>query len=623
MKRNIVFLNVIILSLLIGCKKEKTTPTPPQKTGNIKGVITNSYGQPVEGAIITLDSYSTVSTLNGAYEFNEKPVKKYSLSVSKSSYLTKIENIDIVEDKTIEKNFTLEAGDPFLSISETTFTASPNGSAIYVQVLSNVDWMVQVGSKWITSEKTAGKGNERITISCAPNDASSNRTDTVYFVSGNIKKALTVNQSMLLKLSSYEGIIGNGEAKIQDSVHLHFNKPISTIKIESNYDLCVTQMGYTFANGNKDVYFSYGCGKLGESYPFTITASDNEGGHSVSSIKVPFYKSKRTITGFITDYLLVNQDKEMVIAAFNPSKLIHYSIEKDSVLQTFDLSNAISPVKLSYNPYDSKIYIMGSDPSTDFRDITITRSDVYTLDLKNGRVVKALTVAPGVNDVPSNPYSIPYGLGFTKYGQGVVLVHANYSSGITWRLIDCTNNNSIKEYPTKVDNADYLDNVQMNFDQTKLIFTQTYTGSCDYGVFDGATKKMSIIRPPSVTRSIFITPSRKDEKIYFGQLYDQFIMDLKGNMSQISYIDNRFISRSADFSYRPGENNIVYFSEDNYLRVLDYNYSKTLMWCDAAYGLKKFMATLDGKSGIAYKQNQDLTSSFYVFDINSLYRFVK
>ncbi|MFD0752228.1 carboxypeptidase regulatory-like domain-containing protein [Mucilaginibacter calamicampi] len=621
MKLKVFFLSIVVLSLLIGCKKEQSAPVA-QKTGNLTGVITNSYGQPIEGAQVSLDSYSTVSTYNGSYSFNDKPVKKYSLTVSKSSYLTKIESIDIVENKTIEKKIVLEAGEPYLNISETTFKANPNGSGFYVQVLSNVDWMVQIGSKWISSEKTVGKGNERITISYATNDNSSNRTDTVYFISGNIKKSLVISQSVLLKLSSFEGIIGNGEMNILDSVHLSFNKPISTITIQSNFGLCVTDIKYTLANSNEDVYFSYGCAKLGDSFPFTITATDAEGGRLVSNVNVPFYKFKRTITGFITDYILVNQEKEMIIAAYNPSKLIRYSIEKDSVLQTYDLSNAISPVKLSYNPYDGKVYIMGSDPSIDHRDITVNRSDIYTLNLTSGQVVKALTINPSVNDSQSLPYNIPYGIGFTRSGHGVLLIHSKYSSGITWRLIDCTNNYAVSEYPYPISDAEYLDGVYMNFDQTKLIFTQTYTGSCNYGIFDGGTQKMSIIRPSSVTRSVFITPSRKDDKIYFGQLYDQFIMDPKGNMSQISYIDNR-VNASADFSYRAGENNFIYFCEENYLKILDYSRSKTIMWCDMTYGAKKFTSTVNGKLAIAYKQNQDLTSSFYVFDINSLYRHTK
>lgn len=530
MKQLLLFLAVLSISL-VACKKDKIAA---EKSGSLKGVIKTPAGQPISGALIQIESFSATSATDGTYIFANLPAKNYSVSVSKVSFLSNTQAINIIANTANTLDFVL------------TSTLAP------------------------------------------------------------------------LQLTGYEGLLGNLDTGVPDSVYLHFNSPIQSITIKSNYGNCLSAISYKYTNNNYSVKFSYGCGSLGGNYPFTITATDQNGISFSKDINVSFYKSRLNVPGFISDYLLINNEKEVLIATFSPDKLIRYSIEKDSVLQTYDLSTYMSPIKMSYSPYDSKVYFMGTSPGATYRYSYMTLPDIYTLNLQTGQIIKAITIQPDPNEI--YPVNIPFNIAFTKNGHGELLLRSNVSSALRWRLIDATQNNLISTPAAAVGDGNYYDNLQLNYDQTKIISTQTYVGSCDYGVFDGNTQQLTGLIPGSVTRSVFITPNRKNGTIYFGQLYDQFIMDLQGNMSQVSGIDNRS-NGSADFSYRPNEANVIYFCDDSYLQVLNYSNSTTIMNTGVVPGLRKFTSTVDGKSAIAYQlSNIDVSSTLFIFDTNGFYR---
>lgn len=616
MTKNILLICLIIFNTIaISCKKKESEPTPA-KFGNLAGVITNQYGQPIDGALVEINSNTTSSGVDGKYAFTNILVNdNYPVSVSKSGYLNQVKNSKITENATSNLDFVLTAGSPYLAISDSILNINASQGSINIKISSNAGWVIKSSSTWASVTKINGNGNDVVNISYSSYTGASNRADTIQFLSGTIKKTLVITQSAQIQLTGYEGVFGNGNLTISDSVYLHFNKAVKSITITSNYTNCQSNIAYKFVDNNTGVMFSYGCGSLGGSYPFTINVTDDAGNSISKNINVNFYKYKLNVQGFVTDYLLINNEKEVLISTISPNKLIRYSIKQDSIIQTYDMSQAFYPYKLSFNPYNSKIYIMGSVSAN--RNNGITSPDIYTLNLQTGQVIKELTIQPDPTDAPQYPVNIPFNIGFTNSGHGIILLRSNYSSALKWKLIDCTNGYTISAYPYPISNTDALDNVQMASGQTKLILTQTYTGSCDYGVFDGNTQTMSILRPSSVTRSVFITPNRKNDKVYFGQLYDQFVMDLQKNISKISYLDNRS-NGSADFSYRSNEDNIVYFCDDSYFQILNYNNSGILMYCSVISGLRKFTSTVDGTMGLAYLNGT--TSSFYVFNINALYR---
>jgi hypothetical protein len=369
---------------------------------------------------------------------------------------------------------------------------------------------------------------------------------------------------------------------------------------------------------------------LGGKYPFSISYRDNEGNSYINEIAVSFYKSKVDITGKITDLLLINDDKEVLISTYNPSKILRYSIESNSIIQIYDLSAAISPVKLSFNPYNSKVYIMGSDPNT--TDITygyIERSDVFTLNIQTGDLKKAFTVQPDKYDHPQVPSIFPLDLAFTSSGIGILLLDNDDASGLRWKLIDCTKNDSIYNYPGYdgiINQFSWFENVYRNYDNSKLYLTKPWHGG-DYGIFDGFTQAISILRPNSGTGGHSITPCRKGDKFFARQLYTQFVITPNGNQSSITELDSRHDGH-ADFSYRENEENLIFLCEaksfsvppiPNKFYILNYKDGSMLKKCDVIEGLNQFTTTIDGKYAVAYKQNIENSYSFYVFETEDLY----
>ncbi len=612
---------VLLIVCMVSCEKENKEG---QRLGKLEGIIRNEFGQPIEGALIEMDKLSTKSNSIGRYLFDKLPVKEYSVSVSKGSFITNIQKVTIIEKKTLILDFSLSAGEPYLYISSSSSRFNANSGSFNINVSSNAGWTIENTSTWLTSSIGSGNGNRIVTLNYSRNLENSNRTDTIHFISGSIKASLIINQSAPLKIIKYEGIIGDGAKDIKDSVYILFNKPVIIKFIKSNTDLCLSEISYNLTDNNYGVKFTYSCAELGGNYPFTISVSDADNNTLSEDINIPFYNSKIDMEGFMTDYLLINDEKEILISAISPSRLIKYSLVSNSIIQIFDLSQYISPIKISYNPYNSKVYILGSNPDASLRDTYINRPDVYTLDLLTSQIVKAFTIEPDMYDHPQYPANIPYNLGFTKSGHGVVLLKSNGASSKRWKLIDCNRNDTVYR-DLNYDSPDF-DDVHMNYDNTKLYLSRSDSSS--YGIFDGVTQQISILQTNSTTRSIFITPNKKTDKFYAGRLYDQFIIDLSGNKSLISYIDNR-ADGSADFSYREKEENLIYFCEKqsfygfpNRFYVVDYS-SLRYMWCDLVDGFEKFTATLDGKQAIAYKLNGDLSSSLYFFKTDGLTRHFK
>lgn len=613
-------LTTLIVSILFvqSCETEEETPT--LTFGDIEGVVQNEFGQPIEGAIIKVESLTTKSQLNGSYLFKKLPIREHQVSASKDNYLTKIKSITPTENSVTKLDFTLGAGEPYLEISDSVINSSPAATAFVITVSTNSAWEIAPAAPWLSLSAQKGEGNSTVKITLDNNVGIADRNNTITFTSGSLKKTLTVNQSAKIKLVEYKGIIGNGELSITDSVYLLFNKPVKVSSIYSNFQNCLTEIKYKMIKGNTGVMFTYSCAKLGGTYPFTIAVTDAGGNSFREEIQVSFFKSELKIEGYMTGYLFLNNDTELLISAFYPSRLIRYSIEKQSIIKTYDLSKHVAPISMTYNPYNAKVYIIGSNPNATYRGTYTDRPDIFVLDLQTEEII-SMIVPADYSHHSGDPANIPRSLAFTKSGLGIILLRAVNSSGTYWKIIDSSKDNDIYNYPDHTLSEADFNSVHLNYDETKIFLTQP-NGSCDYGIFDSNSEAMSILRPTSVTRGLFITPCKKSDRMYVGQLYDQFIMDINGNLSMISYKDNRQ-NGSADFSYRPNEDKFIYFCESNFLQVFDYGQAKTLMWCDLIYELNQFRSTIDGRYGVAYKKNNDRSSSLYVFDTDDFHRHIE
>ncbi len=104
------------LVALLGCNNAAGSSSNGSVTGQVFGYITDTKGEPVEGATVALGNLTTTTNSNGAFALTGVPVnavynngtivpssttaatQDYTLSVKKDGYLsTKIENIRVVE----------------------------------------------------------------------------------------------------------------------------------------------------------------------------------------------------------------------------------------------------------------------------------------------------------------------------------------------------------------------------------------------------------------------------------------------------------------------------------------------------------------------------------------------
>jgi hypothetical protein len=626
MKPSILFLLLILGFLVISCQKEDNEKRP---LGNLEVIVTNEFGQAIAGAKVEFDQLSAFTGLDGKFTCN-LPAKNYIVSASMESFLTAVKQVTISENDTAILNFVLMAGNVYLKLSDSVLYSKPDHSIFQLQVSSNAGWLLENHSNWITCTKSGGQGNEIVEIDIPNNPGDSSRTDSILVVSGSVKKKLIVHQSVAIRLLQCKGKTGNILKGVKDSVLLLFNKPVNIKIIKSTYEYCFDPTPIHYSRNNCAITFDYSCAELGGEYPFTIEVTDNESNSLRKDIMVPFYSARKRMDGYISDFVLINNDKELLVSAFAPNRIFRYSIEDDSILQSYDLSSIISPLKISYNPYDSKLYIMGADPDAAFSEYTtFNKPDVYTLDPVTGEINLAFTVQPDQFDHPQSPAIIPYQLAFTGSGLGIILLKANGSDALRWKLIDCAKNDSIYNYPGytgTVDDYYWFNSVHSNFDYTKIFMTKPYS-SCQYGIFDASSRQVSLLSPSSSTAGFKITASRKSDRFYARQLYDQFIIDLNGNISSITYLDSRH-NGNADFCYETGHDNLIFLCEQisfdvppepNQFYILDYNDGNILKSCDLLDGFLDFSTTIDGQYAVASKVNFDYSSSIYVFSKNDLW----
>jgi len=586
----------IILTLLFSCNKDESG-FQANNYGNIEGVIYNEFGQPLEGAKIKIESDSTLSDNLGKYKIEKILVKDYTVSISKETYLTHYEDISIIDGENIEKDFILSVGEEFLNISDSTLTVSKLSGSITIDVISNSSWVISNKSTWVNCSASGGKGSGNVVLSWAENVNSSDRMDSIQFQTGTITQKIKILQKSPVQLIKYEGIIGNGVTDVKDSVYILFNKSVQVEKIISGWEYCISDIKYNSVDNGKGVKFTYPCAELGGVYPFTIKVKDEMNNISTFDVIIPFYKSKLTLDGSIKEYILINNDKEILISTSQPNMIYKYSIEKDSILKTIDLSNTIVPHNIALNHYNGKLYIAGSS------------NNLYALDINSF----------SINEVPidrsndSDYYYYPGGILFTSSGFGIM------HNGSKWRIIDARDENKIKIIRCKdcvISENSHISRLHLNYDKSKIYIVQSY-GSCEFGILNGFTQEVSTLLSPIITRTGDLTPNRLSEKVFVSQKFAQFIMDIDGEMiSEQSYGPYGYI---ADFSYKQNENNIIYAIDGDFFKVLNYNTSNTMMWCDILHDLSGLSSTIDGKRVICHKKNNNLTSSLYTFETSYFY----
>lgn len=579
---------------------EKEPDRIPIRYGGLEGVITNAYGNFIEGAIVQIDTVSKTSDNYGRYKFPELEIGEYEVTTSKEFYHSVTSSVEIVEGEIIQLNIGLTADKTMLNLSDSLISTNSFMGSQYIMIESNSSWKVTNETSWITTSRDSGEGKVKLKVYWSRNYELTDRCDTILIGSGSIKRLVIIHQSAPLTITRTESFMGNLETGTKSVVKVWFNKPFQ----QGTFSLGNPSGASNISGFDNDHGIKFDCSwyRLDENLKYSYSVSDTSGTVYTGGIVVSFYRSLYDLEGFITDYLLIEEDKELLIATKSPARLYKYSIDLDSILMSYDLSGYATPEGLAYNPYNSLIYF--------YNELS---PHIHSFDIQNRRVAMRAAFAPDQHDHPDAPANIPIDLAFTESGLGIAILKANGSSRIRFKMVDCAEGH-------RIEGLNYTDfiAVHSNFDYTKLVLVQPY-GQCDLGIFDQETRKITMLKPSSRTRSRFITTNRKSDRIYVGQLYDQFILGMNGSISQISYLDNRG-DVSADFSYREGMESVVYYISNDHLLVMDYARAETLVKCSKGYYLNNFKSTLDGKYGIMYRWDTRIAAShLYVIDLDVLH----
>lgn len=581
MKKACLIIFAVTLCAIFSCKKEQSQ-TQKNSYGNFKGVVYNEFNQPIDGAKIIIGDQGNMdaSTLaDGSFRFSSIPVKQYQVTISKDTYISQTITANIIADKTDSVRIVLKSGKAYVKTSQDSVIAKSSAGDVSLAIQSNTSWVASKSAGFITISPNNGSGNGVLNVHYLENTGLAPRTDTISITAGDQKVKVIFRQTAALKLVSYY----NGTSLIDDSLFAIFNKPVKVVSIQTDVFTCLSDnMGYRLINQSTGVKFRYTCSTiLGRTFPFTITVQDNDGNTLAQKIDFNSFTTRRDLKGIIMNYFFSQDNKSIWVATQNPNMIYELSTADFSILRQFSLGFA--PTKASLNVYNNLLYIL-------------TNSEyIYVVSSVTGQQIKQISVTARLGG-GSNPAIAVYDIGFTNSGYGIIIYPiASTTNG--WQIIDSKHNDKLYLSPEYVEGSgDFMD-IHNSFDNSKLFLTQLY-GSCLLTVFDGNTQTFQKITPTSQTRDMFITPNKKNDKIYFGQLYDQFIMDLNKNTSKISGLDNR-ANGSADFCYLAGKENHIYFASDDFFAVLNYDNQQSLMTLQSS-GMRGCMTSVDGKYLILY-----------------------
>ena len=598
---------ILILSYicLFSCQEEeKEDPKEVASSGGLKGIVKNSFDQPVSGVTIILLNQAiektTTTDENGLYHFVDIPAGDYQITAQSQVYQPYQNTITIVSNTFVFHDIALVSSQRQLQLSDTVIHALAVSGDTVVTINSNTVWSIRHSSEWVNTSLSQGEGNANVTVSWLENVSEEERMDTIYIDAPGEEVTLVVQQDYPLRLLHKEGIVRSDP----DSALLLFNKPLKTLQVTSNTDYCLSDIDVDRVAGNRGIRFSYRCADAGNLYSFRVAVTDSAGNSFVENVDIPFYTRKVDIAGYVTDYLV--EDDLVYLAAINPSRIIEYSLREDKVLREYDLSAYVGPKKIVLNPYNGHLYLSGVAPDATSLYDYYRLTSLFVFDKLQWKMIKEIPVLPDASDHPDAPTNAPYDLGFTTSGYGIVLLYSNGSSGSRWKVIDSANDDSIYVHP---DRSGEFSAVRPNYNYRKLLFDGRY-GSTSVTILD-EEHTFTRISPFYGDRGVAIIPHRKEDRVFLGQLNEQFFMDSQGATTRLPTLAG--ISENGDFSYREGEESIMYFCDEGYLYVNDFQKGVTKLKTTIRYGVEQFTTTADGQYALTYVIGNEMTH-LLIFD---------
>jgi len=572
----------------ISCSKSKEE-AQPDILGKVSGTVYNEFDQPLDDVTIKIKGNNfekSALTVNGGFSFKNLKVGQYVLSASMPNFLDMSSTLNITDEQEVVHDVHLKSGDAYLQISDSLITSSYQSGSAYVNIKSNTTWAVHSDVKWVTLSETNGAGSKQIRINWSGNESMENRASVIEISAGSISKIVKVTQSSKLRIISSVGLPGNGAKEIEDSVFVKFNKEVKVKRITPRLETCQSSIEHSYTKDKSGVKFSYACAKLGGTYSFDIVVEDTDGISSSESIQVDFFTKELKLQGRIVNYFVDEDDNSYWVLTAVPNIIYKVSMEDLSVKHKFNIS--YEPSGLALNYATGELYVYNYSP------------EIHVHNINSGALNRVIKVPRDEDAHPNYSKVYIYDLEFTKSGLGVLLTKFPETQELRWWMIDSRKNDLIyKDEQRDLFGLDKFGEVHVNYDKSKLFLSPP--GSHVIVTFDQQTQKFTQYVSAQNERGMFIKPNRRDNSVYSGQQYNQFVVNLaSGYKTPRSQFECGY-DASADFSYKANETDIIYFCNDEYLRVVDYRAMQIPTWYSVVPNLRGATSTTDGRYLLIYK----------------------
>jgi hypothetical protein len=611
-------LKLFLLSLLVSCK-ENEVQIPKS---SIEFIIKDEFDGLLDSVVCELstenEKISMNSDANGYVKFDEINIGKYTLSYSKANYITGSEEIDVgIEPEKLE--LTLASGNTFLNLKDSVFNINYVNSTKTIQLESNSNWSIETDVNWIKTSVSSGAGNSEVTLTWEKSNDDYERVAHVIFKAGSIKRKLRVIQFPPLKLLKVNAVIGNEEKNIQDSVKLVFNKRITVKSITTSYEFCLSQILHK-ANAN-NLAFTYKCTFLGQSFPFTVSVLDGNEPYTFE-IEAKFYTGKLNIPGYVMDYFVTDDNQYIWCVTTFPSALLKVSLKDLAIVKERALDFA--PTGLAWNSYHNTLNIFNTRYVCNYADIESGAcKDNYLMFVNTETLEITKRKIPLINGYDREwylyPYVFPKGIYQFKNGSGLILLNNEYAN-TGWRFIDSFNSDStyISSDHIRYNEIKYQE-IFLNHDKTKMVMLHPW-GSTSIDIYEMGNPTFRTFKSPiSSGRSSRFLASKKHDRFFHGQVYEQFITDLNGYVSFITTLGTGYFYGGQDFSYKPGQEETIYYVSDGTFRILDYKIGFTTLTTQAISRLLRINTTTDGKNIIGLVQRNEGTTDILMFNVEETF----
>lgn len=484
-----------------------------------------------------------------------------------------------------------EIENSFLTVSDTLISASPYSGSHAITISSDTEWKIENNSRWLQCNATHGKGNGAFIISWAGSSAST-RVDSVIIKAGRIRVPVLVNQSSVFLFVGTTFNLGNSQkTDLKDELFLHFNKPIKTINyLRKTDNMCVPGPGNVSierVNSNKSIRMITGCVFLGQSIEYEYSVTDEANNELTGKALFNIFSREIKFTGRVKHYLITTDNKYAWIVTSSPNQVHCISLADSSFKRSYDLN--FDPIKIVYNYFNNRLYIL-ADPNDYSRSKYIS-----VMNPETGQVEKRIELKPDQYEHPQDRNVYPRDLAFGSNGYGIILSLVYESSAQRWKVIDSRADDKISIHPAWSWTNTYQSSfasVQPNFDGSKLVLQYNW-GDTRIGLLDCQSTEIQEITPTS-GYNLFIKPSKTNNDIYCGHVFNQFIRYANGTESVESGQDARS-GTSVEFNYKNNGQGIIYWINLDGFQILNYNNQQIVYSHSTASDLLHLSGTSDGK----------------------------